>query len=300
MCWVLGEMQKRQKRLRSCESPGTVGKGVGNRQEVCMCSEETCTKTGSGNYGLWFWPCWVTPNKSCSTLMPSAKWGFGPDECKACSTGRMLSLPWARIYDCANSQNGTHSTIPSCPSHWLYLHYAFLIDSGGVISVFPAETVSALLANFSFSSFSLSLLLSASFLFTSWPLFDLHHGGRNGNGCGERTWVRASGRVNGGTPHSADIQEWTTHKTPGSQSSSIPPHPANTPFPISVRIRMDAEQGNTGLSSWNRGVYNNSPFEGSPIIQTLCWKDNEKIMGDFSFSTSMWTILFSKEKWLSF
>lgn len=37
MCWVLGEMQKRQKRLRSCESPGTVGKAVGNRQK-CVCA----------------------------------------------------------------------------------------------------------------------------------------------------------------------------------------------------------------------------------------------------------------------
>lgn len=28
--------------------------------------------------------------------------------------------------------------IPNCPSHWLYLNCAFLINSGGVISVFPA------------------------------------------------------------------------------------------------------------------------------------------------------------------
>lgn len=197
----------------------------------------------------------------------------------------MLYSSWARIYDCTNSQNGTNSKIPNCPSHWLYLNCAFLINSGGVISVFPAWTVSALLANFSLSLLFLFLPLSASFLCTPWSLFDLHHGGRNRNGCGERTRVRASDRVNDRTPHNADIQEWITHKTPGSQSYSTPPHPANTPFPISVRIRMDAEQGNTVSSSWNSCVYeNSSPFEGSAITQTLLWKIRKRQWETFLLS----------------
>lgn len=53
MCQVLGEMQ-RQKGLRSWESPG---KGV-ETDRKCMCAvKETCMGTGSGNYGLWSWPC---------------------------------------------------------------------------------------------------------------------------------------------------------------------------------------------------------------------------------------------------
>lgn len=127
--------------------------------------------------------------------MSSVKRGFGPDEDKACPGAECYNLH-EPAFITTDSQNGTNSTIPNCLSHWLYLNCAFLISSGGVISVFPAWTVSALLANFSFSSFSLSLSLSAYLLFTSWPLFDLHHGGRNRNGCGEPTRVRASDRVN--------------------------------------------------------------------------------------------------------
>lgn len=71
MCWVLKEVQ-RWARLRNVKSLGIVGKEVGNRQEVCMWSEVTCTETGSGNYGLLSRPrlhlAMVTQDKSHSTL----------------------------------------------------------------------------------------------------------------------------------------------------------------------------------------------------------------------------------------
>lgn len=135
MCQVLGEMQ-RQKGLRSWESPG---KGV-ETDRKCMCAvKETCIGTGSGNYGLWSWPClrllrWLQTslallwchlsNKGLEQM--NAKLAQGAECYHCCEPG---------LNDCASSQNGTHPTIPS---HWLYLHCAFLINSGGAISVFPA------------------------------------------------------------------------------------------------------------------------------------------------------------------
>ena len=91
--------------------------------------------------------------------------------------------------------------------------------------------------------------------------------------------------MNDGTPQSADIQEWTIPKTLGPQSYSTPPYPTNAPFPISVRISVDAEQGNTASSSRNCCVMENgSLLEGPPIIQTLLWKIM-KSQGGFFFST---------------
>lgn len=61
---------------------------------------------------------------------------------------------------------------------------------------------------------------------------------------------------------SEQVTEWMTgpHTVQTSRNGSLTrpgvlelphpsPHPANTPFLISVRIRVDAEQGNTVLSS---------------------------------------------------
>lgn len=78
--------------------------------------------------------------------------------------GQNVRIVTSQFMTVQNSQNGTHSAVPNCPSYWLYLYCAFLINSGGVISVFPAWTVSACLANF---SLSLPFLSPSSFCFLS-------------------------------------------------------------------------------------------------------------------------------------
>lgn len=154
--------------------------------------------------------------------MPSVKWGSWSGECKVCS-GAEYYNPHEPAF--MTVQILWMVQIPQyCPSHWLYLNCAFLINSGAVIFVFPAWTASALLANFSLSLLSLSIPLSASSLWTHSSLSDPHHGDRNWNGCGEWTRVRASDPVNDGTPHIADIQEWITYKSLGPRAP--PPVPA--------------------------------------------------------------------------
>lgn len=121
--------------------------------------------------------------------------------------------------------------------------------SGRVVSVFPAWTTSALLANFSLSFFSLSLFLPLSLCFlpfVSWSYYDFTMVTESEIDLENESesepvteWMTMTG-----TPHSADIKEWIIYQDP----PQIPalPHPAsptNTPLPTSVWIRRDAEHG---------------------------------------------------------
>lgn len=77
-----------------------------------------------------------------------------------CSRGRMLQSSYVTVYDCAHSQNSTDSTVPNCPSDWLYFNYVFCVSPGRVFLHFlhaPFLLCSLIFPLFLSPSLSLSL-----------------------------------------------------------------------------------------------------------------------------------------------
>lgn len=282
MCQVLGKTQN-WTRLRSWESPEIVKKGgwelTGSVRAVKKPAPEQEVKIMGPATTLLEWPL----TSSVPLWMPTVKWGSRSGECKVHFGAEYYTLISQHLWLCKFSEwykfhNPKLSFTLAVPKLCI-LNQFWCSD----FCISQHELLLLCLLIFLFLFF---LSLHSSFCFLSLdPLIPL---------WSSPWWQKLKWMWKVNSSQSKWPSEWRdpTHcrhpgmdhsQDPGSQSYSTPPHPANTPFPISLWIRKDAKQGNTVSKNWISCLFeNNFHFEGLPIIQTLLYNNKTKTMGDLS------------------